>query len=119
MTTVTQLVTPLQAEVLVTGAAMARQPVSGVVASDLMSDVLVVSQDDVLLVTSLASDQMIRTADLVGAVGVIVVNAKPLAPSLIRLAESLDIALLRTALPKYEACLAIGAYLATATEPES
>ena len=110
--TVQELAGPLQAEIVVKGNGTG--PVRGVVASDLMSDVLVATQDDALLVTSLASEQMIRTADLVGAAGVVIVNNKPLAPGLTGLARTLDMPLLRSPLAKYEACLAIGASLAAA-----
>lgn len=82
--------------------------ITAVVASDLMSDVLVAHHDDFLLITSLASDQAIRTADLVGAIGVVLVNNKQPPASVIALAESLEINLLSCRLPKYETCLAIG-----------
>lgn len=80
-----------------------------VVASDLMSDVLVAQHvEHFILVTSLASDQMIRTADLVGAAGIVLVNNKRPPQSLVRLAEDLGLPLLGTALPKFETCLTIG-----------
>jgi hypothetical protein len=41
--------------------------VGAVVANDLMSDVLLDDSEDILLLTSLASDQAIRTANIVGA----------------------------------------------------
>ncbi len=96
-----------------------KKRIQNVVASDLMSDVLVVAQDDVLLVTSLASDQMIRTADLVGAAGVVLVNGKHPPASLLALATELGMTLLRSSLPKYETCLAIGAALAAAAKDPS
>ncbi|MBR2983178.1 MAG: hypothetical protein IKC80_08100, partial [Kiritimatiellae bacterium] len=46
--------------------------VGAVVANDLMSDVLLNDADDMLLLTSLASDQAIRTANIVGAMAVVV-----------------------------------------------
>jgi len=112
MITIEALTVPLQGKLLV--ADTIGRPVQAVVASDLMSDVLVVTREDFLLVTSLASDQMIRTADLVGAAGVVLVNGKPPPASALKLATDLGIALIRSPLPKYEACLAIGAALAAA-----
>lgn len=106
--TLADLVTTLSADVFVQAAGFETVPVHHVVASDLMSDVLVAHMDDFILVTSLASDQMIRTADLVGATGVILVNGKQPPPSITRLAQDLDIPLLGTPLTKFEACLAIG-----------
>lgn len=109
--TIEELVTPLQGRLLVTN--NTTRTVQNVVASDLMSDVLVNTLEDFLLVTSLASDQMIRTADLVGAVGVVLVNNKQPPASLLRLAEALGIPLITTPHSKYETCLALGAKLQT------
>jgi len=110
MITIEALTVPLQGKLLV--ADTIGRPVQAVVASDLMSDVLVVTREDFLLVTSLASDQMIRTADLVGAAGVVLVNGKKPPASALKLAGDLGIALIVTPLPKYEACLALGSALA-------
>lgn len=92
-------------------------PLRHVVASDLMSDVLVASREDFLLVTSLASDQMARTADLVGAIGVVLVNNKPPPASLQDLARDLNLVLLASPLPKFEACLALGLLLQQEVQP--
>ena len=116
--TLDQLATPLKGKVLVRGADIEKRRIRSVVASDLMSDVLVATLDDFLLLTSLASDQMIRTADLVGAAGVVVVNGKRLPPSILQLAESLNMTLIQSPLSKYDACLALGAALHHAPEPE-
>ena len=78
-----------------------------IVASDLMSDVLVVDEDDMLLLTSLVSDQVVRTAQVVGAVGVVVVNGKLLPSSMISVAHGLGVSLLSTRLNKFDACVAI------------
>ena len=85
---------------------------TNVVASDLMSDVLMTDADCPLLVTSLVSDQSIRTAHVVGAVGVLIVNGKLPPPEMAKLAETLHIPLARTALSKFRACVALGKALA-------
>ncbi len=113
--TFADLIPTLHATVFVSGSEMETRPVQHVIASDLMSDVLVAHLDDFVLVTSLASDQMIRTADLVGATGVILVNDKHPPAGLTRLAKDLDIPLLGTALTKFAACLAIGKALEKGT----
>ena len=87
-------------------------PCANVVASDLMSDVLMTDEDCPLLVTSLVSDQSIRTAHVVGAVGVLIVNGKLPPPEMAKLAETLHIPLARTALSKFRACVALGKALA-------
>ena len=78
-----------------------------VVASDLMSDVLVVDEDDLLLLTSLVSDQVLRTAQVVGAVGVVVVNGKLIPSSMLAVAQNLGVSLLTTRLTKFDACVAL------------
>jgi len=96
----------LNAEVIVEGDAVADQ-IRHVVASDLMSDVLLVDEDEILLLTSLASDQVLRTAHIVGAVGVIVVNGKALPTSMVKVARDLGITLIKSDKSKYEACIAV------------
>ena len=81
--------------------------VGAVVANDLMSDVLLYDADDVLLLTSLASDQAIRTAHIVGAMGVVVHNSKPLSQTMLEVADYLHIPLVSSPLSKYEACVRI------------
>ena len=103
--TVKDIVAALDAKVLVD--ADIERIVRGVVACDLMSDVLVVDEDDLLLLTSLASDQAIRTAQVIGAAAVVVVNNKPLPDSMEKVAQSLGITLATTSLTKYEACVAV------------
>lgn len=78
-----------------------------VVASDLMSDVLLVDADDILLLTSLASDQALRTAQIVGAMGVVVHNDKPLPSSMLDVARRLGVSLVTSPHQKYASCIKI------------
>ena len=78
-----------------------------VVASDLMSDVLLVDAEDILLLTSLASDQALRTAQIVGAMGVVVHNDKPLPTSMLDVARRLGISLVTSPHQKYASCIKI------------
>ena len=94
------------------------RPVRHVVASDLMSDVLLVDADDMLLITSLASDQVLRTAQIVGAMGVVVANGKPLPSTMVDVARSLGVPLITAPHPKYECCVRLHLALA-ADVPES
>ena len=82
------------------------------VASDLMSDVLLVDADDILLLTSLASDQAIRTAHIVGAMGVVVHDSKPLPSTMSEVARQLKVPLVSSPLSKYESCVRLHAALA-------
>jgi hypothetical protein len=83
-----------------------------VVASDLMSDVLVNDFDDMVIVTSLASEQTVRTADMVGARGVVLVNDKTPQPAMKALAVQQDLTVLSTPLSMFEACVALGRLMA-------
>lgn len=89
----------------------ATQDIRHVVTCDLMSDVLVTDHDEILLVTSLPSDQVARTADMVGACGVVLVNGKPPQPSLVELCRQLDLALIRSPLGSFEASFRLGVRL--------
>jgi hypothetical protein len=88
--------------------------IRNVMASDLMSDVLVVDKERLLLVTSLPSDQTIRTSDIVGALAVLVVNNKTLPDSMVVLARELDMTLMTTPLDKFDACVRLGKLLDSA-----
>jgi len=79
-----------------------------VVTCDLMSDVLVTDHDQILLVTSLPSDQVARTANMVGACGIVLVNGKPPQPSLVELCTELDLTLIRSPLGSFEASWRLG-----------
>jgi len=104
--TIVEIVEKMGAEILVKGEESGVQ-VKFVVSSDLMSDVLVVDEENILLLTSLASDQVLRTAQIVGAVGVIVVNGKPLPSSMVNVANDLRMTLATTKLSQYDACIAV------------
>ncbi|MFW5800492.1 MAG: hypothetical protein ACOCVC_00550 [Spirochaeta sp.] len=82
-----------------------------VLVCDLMSDVLTVDHEDFLLVTSLTSDQVARTADIVGAVGIVLVNGKSPQPGLQSLAAELGIPVLGTKLACFDFAVALGKLL--------
>lgn len=96
----------LNAEIIVKGEGLEKE-VQHTVASDLMSDVLLVDDEDMLLLTSLASDQVLRTAQIVGAAAVIIVNGKSLPSSMTQVATDLGMTLAVTKVAKFEACVAI------------
>ncbi len=109
-----QLARELEAKIIYKGTHFTTATVRHVVASDLMSDVLVADHPAPLLVTSLASDQAVRTADIVGACAVMVVNGKPLPANMKTLARECDLSLLHIPLSKFEACVRIGRLLEAA-----
>ena len=80
---------------------------SKVVISDLMSDVLTIEDEHFLLLTSLTTDQVARTADIVGAAAVVITNGKKPQGSLVELAKELEIPLMSTKLRNYDAAIAL------------
>lgn len=89
-----------------------------IVAGDMMSDVLVVDRERVLLLTSLATDQVVHTADIVEASGILLVNDKKPFPGMRRLAEDFDITLLSTPLTMFESCVELHKILKEAETAE-
>ena len=85
--------------------------IRSVFASDLMSDVLMSDRDDMLLITSLSTEQSVRSAGIVGSEAVIIANNKTVTEGMIELAKEQDIALFSTPFPKYESCIRLGRIL--------
>lgn len=79
-----------------------------IIAGDLMSDILLSVNEDTLLVSALATDQTLRTADMIGAKAVLLVNDKLPTQSMKSVAKECGIALIATAMPMYEACCILG-----------
>ncbi len=101
----------LPAHVVNRGGDFASAELRHVVAGDLMSDILVADFDDFLMVTSLASEQTLRTADIVGAKGILLVNDKTPQTAVKTLAAQQGITVLSTPLSLFEACVALGRLL--------
>ncbi|MBI9103793.1 MAG: hypothetical protein JEY99_15360 [Spirochaetales bacterium] len=78
-----------------------------IVAGDLMSEVLVAEEDQMLLVSSLTSDQVVRTAHIVDALGILLVNDKTPLSSTIKLARDFNLNLISIDMPMFEACAAL------------
>lgn len=103
-----ELLKSAQAEILWSTPAHEAAEVTHVISSDLMSDVLMMDVEHPLLLTSLVSDQSLRTANVVGAVALLIANGKNPPPDMTLLAQELDIPLARTPLAKFEAAVALG-----------
>ncbi len=111
MVTLVQVVESIKGEVVYKAKSYDQSRVAFVVACDLMSDVLVIDEDNILLVTSLVSRQSLKTAHLVGASGIVIVNDKTLPADLVSLAEELEISVIRTPLDKFMCCVELGKLL--------
>lgn len=72
--------------------------------SDLMSDVLRYAKEDIVLLTGLTNMHVIRTADLAGIDCIVFVRNKLPGADILKEAEELNMIVLRTQMPMYEAC---------------
>ncbi len=87
--------------------------INRVFASDLISDILITEGENILLITSLLSDQILRSADMIGAVAVIFVNRRNIPAALGKAAAKQGVPLFHTSLPKFEACVRLGPLMET------
>ena len=106
-----QIADVLDAELLYGPSGWEQISIRSVFASDLMSDVLMSDRDEMLLITSLSTEQSIRSAGIVGSETIIIANHKTVTEGMIELAKDQEIALLCTKFPKYESCVRLGRLL--------
>jgi len=102
-----EIIEALDANLLVEGVDKEKD-ISCAFGSDLISDILVSEGDDQLLLTSLTSPQVVRTAALVGAVAIVLVHRRQSPPALEAAAREQGISLFRSAITKYDACVCLG-----------
>ncbi len=93
----------LKAEVL-TGENSLKQDVGCVIASDLISDILVSEDERAFLITGLVNIQIVRAADMIDLVAVAFVRGKNPQKEILEYAREMDLPLLRTEYSMYEAC---------------
>ena len=79
--------------------------------SDLMSDVLTTTEENFVMITSLNSKQVVHTADIVGALGILLVNGKSLPGDMKNLAEEKRLTLLSSPWNSFQVSMAIGSVL--------
>jgi hypothetical protein len=103
-----EIVNELAADVLYAPDGWSERTVESVIASDLISDILVSEGEAQLLVTSLTSQQMVRTAALIGAVAILLVHRRQAPPGLEAAAREQEIPLFLSSEAKYEACIRLG-----------
>ena len=78
--------------------------ISTVCAADFLSDILAAEKRNFIILTGFTSPQVIRTADVVGALAVIFVRGKYPPPDTLGLAKAHDIPLYVSPLPMFESC---------------
>jgi hypothetical protein len=108
MTKLNALIDALAAEPVFAPEGWAAREVHGVFASDLISDILVSEGEETLLLTSLLSDQVLRTADVIGAAAVVLVNRRQIPDALGRAAQQQGLPLFYTPLSKFSCCVRLG-----------
>ncbi len=102
------LINALEAKVLSAPNGWEEQEVRSIFVSDLISDILMADGEQILLITSLLSDQVLRTADVIGAAAVVLVNRQHIPAALSKAAAKQGISLFQTPRPKFEACVLLG-----------
>ncbi|MDK2985534.1 MAG: hypothetical protein PWQ96_1176 [Clostridia bacterium] len=93
----------LNAEILY-GHDLLNREFSSVFCCDLLSDVLAFTGENALLLTGLTNLQVIYTANMINAAGVIFVRGKKLPKEVVQLAEELELPIFTTPLLMYETC---------------
>jgi len=97
------LIRVLDAEVLC-GEDFLDQEITDFGACDLLSDILAYSKDEYVLLTGLTSAQVVRTAELTGAIAIVFVRSKLPPQEAIGLAKSHQIPLLKTDNLMFSSC---------------
>ncbi len=70
----------------------------------MMSDVLAFAKDKGILITGLNNPQVVRTAEMMDMVCIVIVRGKEPAPEVLRLARERNIAILTTSHRMFTAC---------------
>jgi predicted transcriptional regulator len=102
--------TLLDAEVLNPGGGLGLE-CAKVFASDLMSDVLAFADSGSLLLTSLANLHTVRTARLADVAAVVFVQGKRPAADVVDQARAMNLPLILTAMPMFDACATISVFM--------
>ncbi|HID57258.1 TPA: hypothetical protein EYP37_12060 [Candidatus Poribacteria bacterium] len=82
--------------------------VKNVCASDLLSDILATDKEEFIILTGLTTPQVIRTAEIVGALAIIIVRGKYLPQEFIGVAQAHNIPIFQTKFPMFESCVKLG-----------
>ena len=72
--------------------------------SDLISDILMCTQEPTLLLTGLTNPQIIRMTDMIDVLGIIMVRGKTPPQNIIDMANERDLPIIGTKLTMYKSC---------------
>ena len=93
-----------EAEIIYRSPLWDRTVISTACSSDLMSDILTLDVNDAVLVTGLANEQAIRTAEMADIHTIVLVRSKNPSSGMRRLAEESGISLMRTRHTMFTVC---------------
>lgn len=100
---VRDIVEILQCEVL-SGEDKLDEEVRNMGASDMMSDILALSQPGMLVLTGHTSPQAVRTGMVTALLGIVIVRGKNIPPATLQMAKSNNVLLLKTHLGMFTSC---------------
>jgi len=109
--TLKEIAENLECEIIHKGDNFSTANIINVSAGDMMSEVLVSDEENRIIITALTTDQVIRTADIVEAAGIILINGKQPQNSMRNLAVESNINLLSTGMSMFETCIRLGKLL--------
>lgn len=92
------IVRHLEGDIIVDGEHL-EKPVRHFVATDLMSEVLLNDEEDLIMFTRLTTEHAVRTAHIMGALGIVVPGGRTPLPAMLRAAGELGVSLATTPLP--------------------
>ncbi len=73
-------------------------------ATDMVSELLAIGRDDILLITGLATPQMLKAADIVRVSAILLVRGKDITPQFIEMSKEYRIPLISTKLLMFTVC---------------
>ncbi|MCL2791472.1 MAG: hypothetical protein FWD87_00110 [Spirochaetaceae bacterium] len=106
-----QIIDVLKCEVIHKGNNFNTASIINIFAGDIMGEVFLSDEENRIIVTTLTTDQVIKTAESVKAIGVILLNGKQPQNSMRNLTVESDITLLSTSLSMFEVCILLGKLL--------
>lgn len=101
----------IKCEVINKGKNFETADIKNVSAGDMMSEVLIGDEENRILVTGLTTDQVVRTADIVEACGIILINGKKPQASMKELAIESDLTLISAKNNMFDTCIELGKLL--------
>ena len=108
--TLEQIINALKCEVIHKGNSFDTNIIN-IFAGDIMSEVFLSDKENRVFVTALTTDQVVKTAENVKAIGIILVNGKQPQNSMRNHVVESNITLLSTNLSMFEVCVALGKLL--------